>query len=179
MRQFLMGTFLKWRTIAAISTIFPVLSILALFFVPESPHWLLVKGRYEEAKRSLAWLRGWTSLNDIEQEYESIYEVIVRQPAAQRLLDSGSNQSDCSRQAGLYAKKSFLVPYALVTLTFFIGHFSGKTPLQTYAVQVSIRRGHFRHFPPYIKFTFFSISDFPYAQSTDRQILCNRFAGSR
>lgn len=40
------------------------------------------------------------------------------------------------KKLNLYMKKSFLVPYGLVSLTFFCGHFSGKTPLQTYAVQI-------------------------------------------
>lgn len=124
---------MKWRTIAAISTIFPILSITALFFVPESPHWLLLKGRFEEARKSLAWLRGWTPIYVIEEEYNQIYDVLVRIPSE---LTVDNNESDCLRKTRLYKKKNFLVPYALVTLTFFIGHFGGKTSLQTYAVQV-------------------------------------------
>lgn len=131
----MLGTFLKWRTIAAISTVFPILSITALFFIPESPHWLLVKGRFEEAQKSLAWLRGWAPIEAIQAEYNQIYDVLVRIPS-QISIDDNDSSSACLRKSKLYKKKSFLVPYALVTLTFFIGHFGGKTSLQTYAVQV-------------------------------------------
>lgn len=125
---------MKWRTIAAISALFPLLSIVALFFVPESPHWLLLKHRTDDARKSLAWLRGWVSIERIENEYQEIKTIVHKQPST-----SVSTNSSESKGCGMvvpYGKKSFLVPYALVTLTFFIGHFSGKTPLQTYAVQV-------------------------------------------
>lgn len=36
----------------------------------------------------------------------------------------------------LFTKRSFLVPYCLVSFAFFIGHFNGMTTLQTYAVQI-------------------------------------------
>jgi len=39
--QFLMGTILSWRNIAAINVIIPVTTIVALCFVPESPYWLI------------------------------------------------------------------------------------------------------------------------------------------
>lgn len=39
--QFLMGTMLPWRNVAAINVIFPVTAIVALCFVPESPYWLI------------------------------------------------------------------------------------------------------------------------------------------
>lgn len=61
--QFIMGTFFSWRAVALVSCFLPIFTITALFFIPESPYWLLTKGRIEEAQRSLCWLRGkWTWL---------------------------------------------------------------------------------------------------------------------
>lgn len=138
--QFLLGSLLKWRTIAAISTVFPVISITALFFVPESPHWLITKGRYQEAQHALAWLRGWVPIAHIQHEYQQIYDIHVTALAAAKSKQSASidHHSSSYLVATLqrYGQRSFLRPYALITLTFFIGHFSGKTTLQTYAVQI-------------------------------------------
>jgi hypothetical protein len=39
--QFLMGTMLSWRNVAAINVTLPVTAIVALCFVPESPYWLI------------------------------------------------------------------------------------------------------------------------------------------
>ncbi|KAG4080309.1 hypothetical protein HA402_010801 [Bradysia odoriphaga] len=133
--QFLLGTFFKWRTIAAMSAVFPLLSITALFFVPESPHWLLFKNRTDDARKSLAWLRGWVPIERIESEFREIQSVMKKLPSESVSVASSTSKGKCGA-AVPYTKKSFLVPYGLVTLTFFIGHFSGKTPLQTYAVQI-------------------------------------------
>lgn len=126
---------MKWRTIAAISTLFPLLSITALFFVPESPHWLLLKNRTDDARKSLAWLRGWVPIECIENEFHEIQKILNKSPSESVPINPSS------KPCGMvipYGKKNFLLPYALVALTFFIGHFSGKTSLQTYAVQVRI-----------------------------------------
>jgi MFS transporter, putative metabolite:H+ symporter len=47
--------YIGWRGLFAIGTIPALLALLVLVWVPESPRWLLQKGRFEEARRSLAW----------------------------------------------------------------------------------------------------------------------------
>jgi len=54
-----MGNFTDWQHVAAISCTVPVITILAISQVPETPLWLLSRGRLEEAEKALCWLRGW------------------------------------------------------------------------------------------------------------------------
>ncbi|GBP65074.1 Facilitated trehalose transporter Tret1 [Eumeta japonica] len=54
----LIGTFVTWRTTAMTCSVFPVLSAILLIFVPESPTWLISKGRIDAGVKSFAWLRG-------------------------------------------------------------------------------------------------------------------------
>uniref|UniRef100_A0A146LVQ5 Facilitated trehalose transporter Tret1 n=3 Tax=Lygus hesperus TaxID=30085 RepID=A0A146LVQ5_LYGHE len=61
-----------WRKSAIISSIIPVLTAVHLFFIPESPMWLISKGRYDEAKLALRWLRGWTSEEEVDQEFKDL-----------------------------------------------------------------------------------------------------------
>ncbi|XP_018567937.1 facilitated trehalose transporter Tret1-2 homolog [Anoplophora glabripennis] len=57
-----LGTLLPWRYVAGLSIILPLASILAFFFLPESPVWLVRHDKIECAKKALTWLRGGNSL---------------------------------------------------------------------------------------------------------------------
>nr|XP_014091416.1 facilitated trehalose transporter Tret1-2 homolog isoform X1 [Bactrocera oleae] len=135
--QFIMGSFMDWRTIAALSSAFPIICIIALCFVPESPTWLIREHRFREAVKSLQWLRGWVPEYMIEAEFNRLYEELITQPALEEAVENhGEKPSKWTNRFRMFRKRSFLVPFILVTFTFFTGHFSGKTPLQTYAVQI-------------------------------------------
>lgn len=128
--QFLMGLFLEWRTITLVSTIAPTLAVIFLFFVPESPHWLILKKRDEEAKQSLMWLRGWQkSFEGVKKEFDELYMNLT-----DRNTPAGGNVNESFVKA--FTRRTFVLPYFICSLAFFIGHFSGMTTLQTYAVPI-------------------------------------------
>ncbi|KAJ8737651.1 hypothetical protein PYW08_000246 [Mythimna loreyi] len=129
--QFLLGIFLYWRTVALVNIAFTILAVIALCFVPESPHWLVSKKRHDDARKSLQWLRGWTTPSAVEQELRDIQELFQREK--KDLIDVDETMSE---KLSHYLKRSFLLPFFLVSFTFFVGHFSGMTTLQTYAVSI-------------------------------------------
>lgn len=45
----------EWRTLFAIGLLPALIVLLVRLWVPESPRWLVRQGRYEEARKSLAW----------------------------------------------------------------------------------------------------------------------------
>ena len=54
----LLGAFMgsdQWRLLFAIGVLPSLLVLLIRLWVPESPRWLCRQGRYEEARKSLAW----------------------------------------------------------------------------------------------------------------------------
>ncbi|KAH1024659.1 hypothetical protein HUJ05_004113 [Dendroctonus ponderosae] len=138
--QFLLGTFLHWRSVALASSVLPIVACALLFFVPESPYWLVMKNRQTDAQKSIAWLRGWLPVDDVLIEYKEFYEQLNKNKTKRE--SSQGPQSEVSALAKikenlkLFTKKNFLWPFGLVTLTFGVGHFSGMTPLQTYAVKI-------------------------------------------
>uniref|UniRef100_A0A1B0G9I1 Major facilitator superfamily (MFS) profile domain-containing protein n=1 Tax=Glossina morsitans morsitans TaxID=37546 RepID=A0A1B0G9I1_GLOMM len=135
--QFIMGSLMDWRTIAAISAAFPIFSIIALCFVPESPIWLIRAQRFREALKSLQWLRGWVTEHDVKEEFNRLYDELITQPALEEAKESMDHKTHgYLNRLRMFKKRSFLVPFLLVAYTFFTGHFSGKTSLQTYAVQI-------------------------------------------
>ncbi|PFX26088.1 Solute carrier family 2, facilitated glucose transporter member 8 [Stylophora pistillata] len=68
------GVFCHWRWLAFIGAIPPMLQIILLFPMPETPCWLLGKNRRSDALESLFWLRGPSA--DIEDECITIKETI-------------------------------------------------------------------------------------------------------
>ncbi|XP_067868138.1 solute carrier family 2, facilitated glucose transporter member 6 isoform X2 [Heterodontus francisci] len=67
---------LSWRWLAVVGAIIPIVMIIILCFMPESPRYLISKHRTDEAMQSLAWLRG-TEAN-YQLEYEEIRESLSR-----------------------------------------------------------------------------------------------------
>ncbi|KAJ0183839.1 hypothetical protein K1T71_000262 [Dendrolimus kikuchii] len=128
--QFLFGLFMYWRTVAVVNIIFTISAVIALFFIPESPHWLASRKRYAEAKKSLQWLRGWTTADAVEQELKDIRALYNKEK------DTEDVEESLKEKINHYFKRSFLVPYFIISLAFFVGHFSGMTTLQTYAVSI-------------------------------------------
>jgi hypothetical protein len=54
--------------------IVPVVIFVALWFIPESPRWLILQGRYEDGLKSLNWLR--PDGADIDAELAEIRQAI-------------------------------------------------------------------------------------------------------
>jgi hypothetical protein len=40
--------------------------------MPETPIWLLSRGRYEDAEKSLCWLRGWVKPDVVREEFNQL-----------------------------------------------------------------------------------------------------------
>ncbi|XP_046452123.1 solute carrier family 2, facilitated glucose transporter member 8-like isoform X5 [Daphnia pulex] len=55
-----MGLWMHWRWLSVICTIEPIIFLVGMICVPESPYFLIRKGKQSEAFGSLVWLRGST-----------------------------------------------------------------------------------------------------------------------
>lgn len=53
--SYLKGAYLSWRLVAWLNIIYAVVPIMLQFLIPESPVWLVSKGRLDDAKKSLEW----------------------------------------------------------------------------------------------------------------------------
>ncbi|KAL1129020.1 hypothetical protein AAG570_013552 [Ranatra chinensis] len=126
--EFLLGSWLPWRHAALVNMIFPVVSFISICFIPESPHWLVGRGRTEDAEKSLRWLRGWCGPAAVSEELEGLVKTT--------LVKEGANEAETPFTWDPYLHRGFLHPFALVIMSFFIGHFSGMSTLQTYAVSI-------------------------------------------
>ncbi len=55
---YVIGAFVPWNVLAWILSAFPALLFGSMFFLPETPTWLLSKNREAEARNALQYYRG-------------------------------------------------------------------------------------------------------------------------
>ncbi|XP_066247969.1 facilitated trehalose transporter Tret1-like [Euwallacea similis] len=121
--SFTLGTFLPWRTVSLINAIIPLISIFTLMLLPETPFWLLNRNRVEDAQKSLAWFRGWTTLDRVEKEFKEILDN----------MEKSSVNKGCNHR--YYLEGRFIRPFFLILFAFTVCNF-GVTPIAAYAVLI-------------------------------------------
>lgn len=55
---YIIGAFVSYKTLTAVCLAIPVIYMLSLLWIPESPVFLYSKGKREEAERAMQWYRG-------------------------------------------------------------------------------------------------------------------------
>ncbi|KAK9886078.1 hypothetical protein WA026_014863 [Henosepilachna vigintioctopunctata] len=140
MMEFILGKFLEWKLAALCSLIIPLLTFLLLFLVPETPSWLVSKRRFEEAKQSLAWLRGWVPVDEVAKEYK---ELLLNSQMARHLeghiVDQNNGRNVLRKRVSMVKmmrKRSFIRAFGLATFACFLAHFCGVSPVGVYAVNI-------------------------------------------
>uniref|UniRef100_A0A1B6DBS9 Major facilitator superfamily (MFS) profile domain-containing protein n=2 Tax=Clastoptera arizonana TaxID=38151 RepID=A0A1B6DBS9_9HEMI len=69
---FLLSTIYPWRKIVFICTVLPIVTFICTFILPESPLWLVQQKKNKKAKKALKWLRGWTTEEYIQDEWDAL-----------------------------------------------------------------------------------------------------------
>lgn len=130
--QFVLGAFLSWRQTAMVNALVPVFCLIFLSFIPESPIWLLAKNKPKKARESIAWLRGWTSLDNVDEEFEELSKKIKEE---QEFRDKNTSKSMFACVKFLL-KKEIYWPLAVVCYTFFLAYFNGSETVTIYAIEI-------------------------------------------
>ena len=105
-----------------------VLLILVMFYVPDSPSYLLSKGRDEQAQKSLQWLRG--KHYDTSKELEVMKESLVREKAI------GHISLKNMLTVAVYWK-----PFAIVMILMLLQQFCGINAVIFYTQTIFIQAG--------------------------------------
>ncbi|CAH1397353.1 unnamed protein product [Nezara viridula] len=70
------GPYVSYQSYAWICLTIPLLFTATFFLMPESPYYLLMKGRKDEAKRALTWLRAGKEVNE---EFKAMEDTIEKE----------------------------------------------------------------------------------------------------
>ncbi|KAH8897560.1 general substrate transporter [Thozetella sp. PMI_491] len=90
----------SWRIPSIVQAVFPLLVIIAVFFMPESPRWLYSKGRYEESRKILVTYHanGNEEAEIVNLELEEIAAAISLEEETQIASWSNMLQSKANRK---------------------------------------------------------------------------------
>lgn len=155
--SYIAGTYLNWRQSAVVVAIAPTMLFVGTLFIPETPSYLVLNGRDEEAAGSLKWLRG--EHVDITQELQAsiiknfnrnkkiiiIYILlninfyfifmIELQVIKTNVLASRAKQYELSFRSSLFTPRLYK-PIAITCGLMFFQRFSGANAFIYYAVMV-------------------------------------------
>lgn len=138
---YFLGSITTWRVTALICCCIPLTTAIAICFVPETPFWLMAKGRKDDALKSLMWLRGWVSdPKHVETEFKEIQrysEDSNRCTLCQKTNVKCTHKSASSIELfkELFRKRT-MKPFTLVITMFLFCQFSGLTAMRPYLVQI-------------------------------------------
>lgn len=118
---------IQWRTIAGIMVIPPIATMVTMMMAPETPHWLANKGRNEEARKSLSWLRNGA---DSTEEMKEIFSNANSNQEAQSLWQKAK------AKINIYRSREFLKPFSFAGTLFCLYNFSGFTLIQVYMMTI-------------------------------------------
>lgn len=122
-----------WGAIAMVAAIFPLVGLLFLqLFIPESPSWLVTKGRLEDARKSTCRLHGTATFTAAAQrEMELLLTSRRPKPKQPKTLPQ-----QALKKLKMLMRPSFLRPFRLVLVFFFFQQFTGIFAIIYYALDV-------------------------------------------
>lgn len=134
---YLKGWFLDWRLVAWLTNIYVVVPAILIMFIPESPAWLVSKGRIEQARKSLEWINRFQpqpeykseSFAEMQLAYLQKEHMIKKEQEAQSLGGNG-----VLRKLKMFARPTAFKPLIILTGLFFFQQFSGIYITLFYAV---------------------------------------------
>lgn len=88
----LWGAQLTWTATSAVCSLFPLVAMAIISLSPESPGWLVSKGKFDEARKSFKWLRG----DGVEQTNE--LEAMVSAQKQELILEQNRRLSTDSEE---------------------------------------------------------------------------------
>ena len=120
-----LGAVCHWRLVCIISALFPITTFIAMIFLPETPPWLVLNGKKEEAEKVLRWLRG--EVYDISTEIDSL-------TAASG--GGSSRSSSLGETLSSFRFPAAYKPFLILLFVFIFQQLSGSYAVIFYAVNV-------------------------------------------
>jgi len=134
--SYIMGDWLPWNHLAWASAVVPAMLLFVIIPLPESPVWLLSKGRTSDAQNALKWLHHRPSPKDsipVELQQTSVY--VITSETTQTTVSSNNKSSSGFSRKELF-RRPVLVPFALTFTLLIFQQVSGIGTIIFYTVSI-------------------------------------------
>lgn len=128
--SFCVGPYTSYELYTALSIIPCFISFVPLLFFPESPYWLIKRGRVQEAKNNLSWFR---AKPDVTKEFESI------QQAVEEEINIKTQNPLKTLFTDKYERKSFII-IQIISIAKFL---TGGTTITTFSTETFSKSANF------------------------------------
>lgn len=124
-----MSAFWTWRQIAIFAAVPPLIAIIMVFFWPESPSHLALKGKFEECEKSFTWLMG----NSVEshRELQSLIETQRKKNESNKRMKN--NLVEFIKK---FLRKDFQKPFLISSILTLALELCGRYFIVAYAIQI-------------------------------------------
>lgn len=92
--EFVLATYVSYRTINSINLGVAFLGILSTFLLKETPQYLIMKENYEDAGITLQWLKGTSLWNDVHNEFEQIKHNVAEEKSKKSIRELFSTRAN-------------------------------------------------------------------------------------
>lgn len=84
MLEFLLSLYVSHVYLSVVPFALSVPAFILMFFVVEAPQFLIMNDKYEEAGRSLAWLRGFDEVESVQAEFDELKHHLEEEKRSER-----------------------------------------------------------------------------------------------
>lgn len=127
-----LGSILSWQKTALVCVFFSFFSLIMTIYSPESPSWLVARGRYDECREVFHWLRG--EEEDAELE-EMIHARMVFEKAKQE-QKLGRKPNRVKTAIATIQKREFYKPIIIMIHAYVMVQFAGGTTMAAYSTTI-------------------------------------------
>ncbi|XP_061724409.1 facilitated trehalose transporter Tret1-like [Cydia pomonella] len=125
-----LGSYFTWEVIALVCALITFVNLMILIHSPESPSYLVSKGRYDECRKTFHWLRGYDEDEELEKMIKTHMSNELKNVEKQKI----ENKFQYYRK--VFRKKEFYKPLILVMHLYMIGQWSGANILAAYTQEI-------------------------------------------
>ncbi|XP_044741056.1 facilitated trehalose transporter Tret1-2 homolog isoform X2 [Chrysoperla carnea] len=145
------GWYLNWRLVAWLSNVYVLVPAVLVYLIPDSPVWLVSRGRIDDAKRSLDWLNRLQP--QPERKTETLSEMQMQVLLKEREIKLAEKRNSSRGGSPFYKLREFLKPTGykpliILFFLFFFQQYSGIYITLFYAVTFFQESGS--QFNPYL-----------------------------